>query len=116
MTTHFKIYERLNAYSWDANKAQETPCSDTLDALKREFIGGEWNDILGVENPTFEDVERESVRVFGRGDSPSTVTVYGSGSVGVSAPGSLARHAVLAPSLAAAYAALRALPSREVDK
>jgi hypothetical protein len=92
--------------------------------LSRDIRRGNLNDVLGVREPTIEDVQREAARVYGRAETnldsmfgeeftmPAQVRVFAS-----------ARDryidespALVAPTIAAAYAALRTLPDYEGEK
>jgi hypothetical protein len=74
---------------------------------------GDFDDILGVQEPTLEDVQREARRALGKG----SVEVTSGGaetSVYFRRPGGSTVSVVWAPTIAATYAALRALPDCEV--
>lgn len=86
------------------------PC---IDCIIGAIKCGLFSDILGVREPTIEDVRREAVRVFGAGFDPYRTTVFSDGWVLLPLP---YREEVRVPSISAAYAALRTLPDYEVSK
>ena len=92
------------------------PC---IDCIIGAIKCGLFSDILGVREPTIEDVRREAVRVFGNqwtaddhnfGDPPESVTIWKDS---VDYDGN---PPLIAPTVAAAYASLLSMPDYEVSK
>lgn len=77
-----------------------------LEACSVEW--GAWDDILGKPEPDLDNVREEARRVFGEG---VTVAEY-AGFVSVEYVASDRLDPVSAPTIASAYACLRALPSK----
>ncbi len=125
-TTREKIAERLRELADDiADDAVDAHLGSVnyerdlrlgvyaVECAAYRIASGILDDILGIPEPTIEDVTREAVRVFG-----SRVGVQ-KGSRGMFVAATLSKafegkFVVRAPTVAAAYAALRALPDYEV--
>jgi hypothetical protein len=118
MTLRERIAKRLRATpaclrNDDKSREVYGPWQDAADLLAAAFTRGDFDGLLGVAEPTLEDVKAEARRVFGnsvRVDSygasvyvtrrvPDGVRVYD-------------EHLVVAPTIASAYQALRALPTK----
>lgn len=126
MTLHDKLAARLHKYSkmawcYDVGEGDyafddEMSVEDVLNTVANEIKRGDFDDVLGAREPTIDDVKREAARVFGEAKEYGGALVYyldNGVHVGV---GSKVRgqhvevYPVIAPTIAAAYAALRALP------
>jgi hypothetical protein len=119
MSIHERIAERIRVTAnerKDCGVFEDIYAGTWLDDVARAFLEGDFDDILGVTEPTIEDVKREAVRVFG-----PNATVEGP-----SVPGdfAFANHKYLsenddawpdvaARSVAAIYAALRTIQDYE---
>lgn len=111
MTIHDKLAARIRAEMLRVGKWKDSP---HLIGLLHRIERGDFDDILGVREPTLEDVHKEAVRVYG---ALSLCRIDGDDSDGI-AVRVFRRHdatknhsaALLAPTTAAAYAALRTLP------
>lgn len=79
--------------------------------ITTQFVSGKWDDILGKPEPTINDVREEARRVFGAPaytvGGPRYVTVHSENEKSLKMV-----EEILAPTIASAYAALRALPSK----
>lgn len=84
-----------------------------IDVLAGEIEAGQYDDVLGVPEPTFDDGRREAVRVYGK-DAEFGLT--GEHYIVLAnprehGPNARSRYVpVVAPTIAAAYQALKALP------
>lgn len=110
MSIHEKLAARLREL---AERLHETHCHESKLAVFRaceslaEYVeSGDFDDVLGVREPTIEDVKLEAARVFGAGFDPYRTTVFSDGWVLLPLP---YREEVRVPSISAAYAALRTL-------
>lgn len=126
MTLRDKIAERLRATPAclrtggdPSSREVYGPWQDAADALADAFERGDFDDLLGVGEPTLEDVKREAVRAIGAAvhverwrtsDHESRVIVR----VWRSERDRQCNEMPMldAPSASSAYAALRALPSK----
>lgn len=119
MSIHKKLASRLHKYAqmrWfydveDGDDAHDDMCiEDVLNTIADEIMRGDLDDVLGVREPTIEDVQREAARVFG---NAHCLAGWHAGLFGVH---SHRGHEVIAPTIAAAYAALRTMPDYEGEK
>lgn len=128
MTVHDKLSARLRstpACLRDGNSASSAtvygPWQDAADMLADAIEHGDFDDILGVREPTLEDVKREAVRVYGVAKEYGGAIVYyldNGVHVGVGSEvcgQHVEVYPVIAPTIAAAYQALRALPDYEEE-
>lgn len=112
MTHAKKLAERLRARARLLDAQYQTGARLALELLADEIERGDFfGDILGGEVPTLDDVREEAVRVLGE---RASVGVTERGMVVISRyDHDSQRVYVSAPTIAAAYAALRALPDKE---
>lgn len=105
---------------WDQSDSYpygHTVCSGCdMDEVAGMVEAGDFDDILGVPEPTLEDVKREAVRVFGEAVSVESDQRVAVGMHHPARDGSVWYDHVRAPTIAAAYAALRPLPDYEVKR
>lgn len=116
MTIHDRLAARLRstpACLRDGNSASSTTAyslwQDLADVLADAIEHGDFDDILGVRKPSIEDVKREAVRVF---DKHTAVRVWEDG-LSIQVGTVVLNEPLYAPTVAAAYQALRALPDYE---
>lgn len=111
------VHEKLAAFIALGSCGHVRSCGhescEQLLRLSRDIARGDLDDILGVREPTIEEVWREAVRVFGAGFDPYRTTVFSDGWVLLPLP---YREEVRVPSISAAYAALRTMKDYEVEK
>lgn len=119
MTIHDKLIDRLYDYLQICWECSNGALGDAAQAINE----GRFDDLLGVREPTIDDVNREAVRVFGPSayacddaiDCGGFVLVWRDrGAPGMSGAGK--SPSITAPTVAAAYAFLRALPDWKVEE
>ena len=116
MTIHEKLAARLRDLS---ERLHETHCHEpklsvfrACESLAEYVESGNFDDILGVREPTIEDVKREAVRVYGK---HAAVRAWEDG-LSIQVGTVVLNEPLYAPTIAAVYAALRALPDYEGEK
>lgn len=96
------LRDKIAGWLDDENRYRGCEC---LTRVAGDIRAGDHDNVLGKSDPSIEDVREEAKRVFGdiaRVDSDDRVYVV----LPLAIP-------VVAPTIASAYAALRALPSKE---
>jgi len=119
MTIHKKLAARLRstpACLRDGNSASSPtvygPWQVVADVLADAIEHGDFDDILGVRKPSIEDVKREAVRVFGK---HTAVRAWEDG-LSIQVGTVVLNEPLYAPTIAAVYAALRAMKDYEGEE
>lgn len=120
MTTHKKLAERIRSVA-DERKAcrafEDKYAGTWLDDVARAFLEGDFDDILGVREPTQKDVEAQILRAFGENSNvlANGGHVFRGGVLveGVAYTHRASKTIVWVRDTAAAYAALRTYPDHK---
>lgn len=123
MSVHEKLAARLreewgHIYSckpgdrvadWDQSDSgpydQQSCLGCDMDAVASMFETGDFDDILGVREPTIEDVQRLALHVYGK----HAAVRVGEDGLSIQVGTVVLNEPLYAPTIAAAYAALRTL-------
>lgn len=126
MNIHDKLAARIHAFADTLRAkpfAEEKLAATYVSDVARAFAEGDFDDILGVREPTIDDVRREATRVSGREDAivkdwgySVVVRIIDSSDSGKAPDSVSVPLCVEAPTIASAYAALRALPDWKGDE